>query len=208
ALAGLGCRCRIELPARAAAEARGLLANFPPFDPGLTLTPRDAAVITFTSGSTGKPKGVVGRHGPLTHYYPWMGRRFGLSQDERFGMLSALSHDPLQRDLFTPLWFGASLHVPDPDRISTPGYLADWARSEGITMLHLTPAMMELLLGSAEETAEARGGLPALRRALVVGDLLKRSDVARLQRLCPSLTAINLYGSTQTPRSGAFFQGP
>ena len=95
--------------------------------------PDDAAVLTFTSGSTGKPKGVIGRHGPLSHFYPWMGRRFGLSETDRFGMLSALSHDPLQRDLFTPVWFGAALIVPEPDRIGTHGYLAGWIRRAGIS---------------------------------------------------------------------------
>ncbi|HVR95886.1 MAG TPA: condensation domain-containing protein, partial [Thermoanaerobaculia bacterium] len=146
-----------------------------------------------------------GRHGPLSHFYPWQGRRFDLSAADRFGMLSALSHDPLQRDLFTPLWFGASLHVPDPDGIAAPGYLSGWVRSEGVTMLHLTPAMMDLLLGSAEEDAEEARALPSLRRALVVGDLLKRADVHRLQRLAPNLACFNLYGSTESQRSVAYF---
>ncbi|RPH53508.1 non-ribosomal peptide synthetase, partial [bacterium] len=163
--------------------------------------PDDAAVLTFTSGSTGRPKAVVGRHGPLTWFYPWMSERFGLSAEDRFGMLSALSHDPLQRDLFTPLWLGATLAVPDPERIGEPGYLADWVRREGVTVLHLTPAMLELLVSGA-------GEMPSLRRAFVVGDLLKRSDVARLQRLAPRVACINLYGSTETQRSVAFFEVP
>ncbi len=45
-----------------------------------------------------------------------MGRAFGLAENDRFGMLSGLSHDPLQRDVFTPLWFGAALSVPEPER--------------------------------------------------------------------------------------------
>ena len=28
-------------------------------------------------------------------------------------MLSGIAHDPIQRDIFTPLFFGAELHVPE-----------------------------------------------------------------------------------------------
>ncbi|HKV12249.1 MAG TPA: amino acid adenylation domain-containing protein, partial [Thermoanaerobaculia bacterium] len=185
---------RVELP-----------ADLPRGGPSVAVGPEDLAVVTFTSGSTGRPKGVAGRHGPLTHFYPWMAERFGLSGEDRFGMLSALSHDPLQRDLFTPVWLGAALCVPDPERIGSPGYLADWVRREGVTVLHLTPAMLELLVQSAEETGV---GMPSLRRAFVVGDLLKRTDVERLYDVAPGITCINLYGSTETQRSVSFFVVP
>ncbi|HSF39107.1 MAG TPA: non-ribosomal peptide synthase/polyketide synthase [Thermoanaerobaculia bacterium] len=189
-----GIACRVELP-----------AELPAGGPSVEVGPEDLAVVTFTSGSTGRPKGVAGRHGPLTHFYPWMAERFGLSGEDRFGMLSALSHDPLQRDLFTPVWLGASLAVPDPERIGSPGYLADWVRREGVTILHLTPAMLELLVQAAEETGAE---MPSLRRAFVVGDLLKRSDVERLYTVAPGITCINLYGSTETQRSVSFFVVP
>jgi len=198
--------CRLELPPRSAAEREGFLADLPETDPEITVGPEDAACVTFTSGSTGVPKGVIGRHGPLTHFYPWMGERFGLGADDRFGMLSALSHDPLQRDVFTPLWFGASLAVPDPDGMGQPGYLAGWVRRQRVSVLHLTPAMMELLIDSASESPEV--GLPSLRRAFVVGDLLKKADVESFQRLAPALDCVNLYGSTETQRSVSCFVVP
>jgi amino acid adenylation domain-containing protein len=196
--AGL-CRCRVELPSPE-------LESLPATDPGVPVGPDDAACITFTSGSTGVPKGVVGRHGALTHFHPWMGERFGLDGNDRYGMLSALSHDPLQRDLLTPLWFGAELVVPDPESFQTPGYLAEWVRRERVTILNLTPAMMELLLESAD-TAERRE-LPDLRRAFVVGDQLRKTDVERFHRLAPSLACVNLYGATETQRALSFFEVP
>nr|QEO74125.1 condensation domain-containing protein [uncultured bacterium] len=191
--------CRVELDA---------LSGLPETDPDIPIGPDDAACITFTSGSTGMPKGVVGRHGPLTHFYPWMAERFGLSAGDRFGMLSALSHDPLQRDVFTPVWLGVGMVLPDPDRIGTPGYLAGWLRSERVTVLHLTPAMMEMVLDSTDNGPEPIPELPDLRRAFVVGDLLKKGDVEHLQELAPSAVCVNLYGSTETQRSVSYFEVP
>jgi len=202
ALAALPLRLRLTLPPRSVAAATGFLADLPAGDPGVPVGPDDVACITFTSGSTGRPKGVLGRHGPLSQFQPWWAERFALTAADRFAMLSALSHDPLQRDVLTPLWLGAELRIPDPERLGEPGWLAGWAAREAVTVLHLTPAMLEILTTVA--TGVGPAPLPALRRAFVVGDLLKRSEVERLQALAPALLAVNLYGSTETQRSVAY----
>lgn len=67
-------------------------------DPNVTLGPDSIGTLSFTSGSTGIPKGVRGRHFSLTHFFPWMGERFGLNETSKFTMLSGIAHDPIQRD--------------------------------------------------------------------------------------------------------------
>lgn len=67
-------------------------------DPNVTLGPDSVGTLSFTSGSTGIPKGVKGRHYSLTHFFPWMGERFGLGEHSKFTMLSGIAHDPIQRD--------------------------------------------------------------------------------------------------------------
>src|SRR5262249_48934415 len=105
------------------------------------LGPDDLAYVAFTSGSTGGSKAIAGRHGPLTHFLPWLKARFGLSADDRYGMLSGLGHDPLHRDIFNPLALGASVHVPDRESFLVPGRLTAWMRERRISILHLTPAL-------------------------------------------------------------------
>ncbi len=187
-----GC-VRLRLPDSEAAAADDA--------PAVAVGPDDAACLTFTSGSTGAPKGIVGRHGPLTHFLPWQARRFELRPDDRYSLLSGLSHDPLQRDLFTPLCLGAAIHIPDPGRIFAAGYLAGWMRDSGVTVAHLTPAMARLLTEGAEPAA-----LPALRRVFLTGDVLTRRDVAGLRRLAPAVRCVNFYGSTETQRAVGYFE--
>jgi L-2-aminoadipate reductase len=66
--------------------------------PDVVIGPDSTPTLSFTSGSEGIPKGVRGRHFSLTYYFPWMAETFGLSETDRFTMLSGIAHDPIQRD--------------------------------------------------------------------------------------------------------------
>ncbi len=161
----------------------------------------DLAYVAFTSGSTGVPKGILGPHGGLSHFLPWMCERFGLSEQGRFSLLSGLSHDPLQRDIFTALYLGATICVPAPDDIA-PARLASWMAREGVTMSNLTPAMAQILTELAGESLS----LPELRCAMLVGDVLTRRDLARLRGLAPEARLVNLYGATETQRALSYHE--
>ena len=129
----------------------------PPLHPGThePVGPDDLALLAFTSGSTGTPKGIEGRHGPLSHFLPFQQERFGLGDGDRYSLLSGLSHDPLHRDIFTPLAFGATICVPDPEKVGTAGWLAAWMNEERITVANLTPAMVQLLVQTGPTAADA-----------------------------------------------------
>lgn len=104
--------------------------------------------------------------------------------------------------MFTPLFFGAELHVPTADDIGTPGRLAEWMSDSSVTITHLTPAMGQLL------SAQATRQIPSLLNAFFVGDVLTKRDCHRLQSLAANVRIINMYGTTETQRAVSYFAIP
>ncbi|HEV2735933.1 MAG TPA: amino acid adenylation domain-containing protein, partial [Longimicrobiaceae bacterium] len=192
----------LALPPRSAAERTGFLAGEAAEAPAVAVGPDDAAYLAFTSGTTGEPRGIVGTHRPLAHFVAWQRDAFGLGADDRFALLSGLAHDPLLRDVFTPLSLGAALCIPDPRELGTPGYLARWTAAEGITVVHLTPAMGQLL-GSPGEAPP----LP-LRHAFWGGEKVRFSDASALAERAPRVESVVFYGTTETPQAISFFPVP
>lgn len=170
--------------------------------PDVIVGPDSRPTLSFTSGSEGVPKGVCGRHFSLTYYFPWMAETFDLSENDRFTMLSGIAHDPVQRDIFTPLFLGAQLFVPSADDIGTPGRLAEWMAENHVTVTHLTPAMGQLL------SAGATAMIPSLKNAFFVGDILTKRDCLKLQNLARNVSIVNMYGTTETQRAVSYFRIP
>jgi L-aminoadipate-semialdehyde dehydrogenase len=107
-----------------------------------------------------------------------------------------------ESSVFTPLFFGAQLHVPTADDIGTPGRLAEWMADSEVSVTHLTPAMGQLL------SAQATRQIPSLRHAFFVGDVLTKRDCLRLQALASQCGIVNMYGTTETQRAVSYFLLP
>ena len=160
--------------------------------------PDAAAYLLFTSGSTGEPKCVAVSHHPLVNFVAWQARAFSLEAADRFTLLSGLSHDPVLRDVFTPLSLGASLHIPDQATLTAPGGLARWFAEVRPTAAHMTPPLGQLL------TAGQAPALPDLRHVFWGGDVLRRGLVDAVSALAPNCQSVNFYGATETPQAAAF----
>lgn len=169
--------------------------------PDVIIGPDSNPTLSFTSGSEGKPKGVLGRHYSLAYYFSWMAETFNLSSSSRYTLLSGIAHDPVQRDIFTPLFLGAQLLVPSTEDIQHEK-LAEWMNKHKPTVTHLTPAMAQVLVGGA--TAK----FDSLDRAFLVGDVLTTRDCRRLRNLAENVNIVNMYGTTETQRAVSYFEVP
>ncbi len=162
---------------------------------------QSCAYYLFTSGSTGKPKCVALPHGPLNHFIDWHVLHGGFQPTDRFSMTSGLSHDPLMRDIFTPLSIGACLVIPTQATITEPGRLRQWLKDEGVTVAHLTPAMGQLIVSAGAGAPP----LEELRHVFWGGDQLREALVRSLGKCAPNVKQTNFYGCTETPQAICYF---
>ena len=197
---GVKFKCRLTVPqSREALE--GFLSGLPLTAPGVSVGPEDTAYLIFTSGTTGEPKGIIGTHKPLSHFIDWHTRTFGLNESDRFSMLSGLSHDPLLRDIFTPLWVGGTLCIPELEEMLIPERFRQWMREQGVTVAHMTPALNQVLTEGWSGINGGEEGLSALHHIFFGGDVLTGQHVEMVRRVVPTVQCVNFYGTTETPQA-------
>ena len=201
-LANLDLCCQLTIPNRKQSSDKDPLKAYSALDPNLPTQTDDPAYVAFTSGSTGEPKGVLSRHGPITHFLPWQRESFELVQTDRFALLSGLAYNHLHRDIFTALYLGATLYVPKPQIARSADQLAEWLQQNEITIVHLTPALGQLLSIAEEKT------LPSIRWVLFGGDVLTWREVAQIRQLAANAKIGSFYGATETQRAVGYFQIP
>ncbi|KAH9444430.1 hypothetical protein Pst134EA_031937 [Puccinia striiformis f. sp. tritici] len=115
-----------------------------------------------------------------------MAEQFNLDSNSKFTMLSGIAHDPIQRDIFTPLFLGAELHIPTAEDIGTSGRLAEWMDDQQVTVTHLTPAMGQLLLSAG-----------------IQADPVPQERFL-LQHIAANVDIINMFGRTETQRAVSY----
>lgn len=167
--------------------------NWPIKNTPRNVTAADLACITFTSGSTGDFKSVKGCHGGLANYFSWFMTKFEIGIGDRISMLSGLTHDPLQRDVFESLCTGATLVIPQESDIKLDA-LSKWIVENKITVTHLTPSLTQLF---GEKLRDEH----SLRHMFLLGELVTKSVLQRNILRFPSASIHNIYGATETQRS-------
>ncbi|MFY0729819.1 amino acid adenylation domain-containing protein [Pseudomonas sp. NFX15] len=165
------------------------------------VNPGHAAYITFTSGSTGEPKGIVTHHAPLVHFIEWHTRQHSLSRKDCFSLLSGLGHDPVYRDVFTPLSIGAKVIIAAQSTVINPSALAAWIQDKAITVIHLTPPLGKLIETGAKLVGSR---FDDLRYLFWGGDALSETLYKQMCVIAPNARSVNFYGTTETPQAMAF----
>ncbi|MFF3115207.1 amino acid adenylation domain-containing protein [Kitasatospora sp. NPDC057904] len=206
-----------RLPAAALAERQDLLRPKAVLTADGTIRPGareprhlpGTSHVLFTSGTSGRPAAVAVPPAALAGTLDWYRRSFGLGPADRIALLGAVGHDPLLRDLLVPLLAGGTVVVPPESVFTAPDRLFALLDDERVTVLHATPALLELLLsGRPHDTAR----LPHLR-LVVSGGAPLTAGMVRALRAVTGAAVVNAYGATETPQLASVWrlaagQGP
>lgn len=184
----------------------GSLSMEPIAAPEVAVDGSDLAYVAFTSGTTGLPLAIEGTHAPLSHFLGWyldlvVGDSSGDPCGARFSMLSGLSHDPLLRDIFSPLCSGAQLRIPRQALYDSPAALSNWLVAERVSHVHLTPSLWDFVSAGVNGSVVSEG----LRWAVFAGEPLTGRHLASFKAFAPFAKAINGYGTTETPQLASYF---
>ncbi|MEV6424329.1 amino acid adenylation domain-containing protein, partial [Streptomyces sp. NPDC051662] len=182
----------LRLDAAATRAAVGERADHNPTDADRTAPahPAHPAYVIYTSGSTGRPKGVVVPRGGLVNFLQDMGRRVGLTPDDRLLAVTTAGFDIAALEILGPLLNGATLVLADGDTVRDPMALRALLTRRNVSVMQATPSMWHALIGD-DGAADLRGV-----RVLTGGEPLP-ADLARTLRR-HAASVVNLYGPTET----------
>ncbi|GAA3862037.1 non-ribosomal peptide synthetase [Streptomyces sedi] len=158
--------------------------------------PGGTSHLLFTSGTTGTPAAVAAPPDALGDAVAWYLKEFRVGPEDRFAMLSGPAHDPVLRDILVPLSAGATLCVPQTGFARRPEALFSWLDTNAVTVVHVTPGLLELIASGAS------GRLDALRLIVVGGDVSTEQLLKRIRGFTDA-AVVNAYGATETPQIAA-----
>ncbi|HAU85938.1 MAG TPA: hypothetical protein DCW90_10675 [Lachnospiraceae bacterium] len=148
--------------------------------------------ITFTSGTTGRPKAIITNQGAISHFIKWYINEFNYNKGLKFSMLSGLSHDPIYRDIFTPLCCGATLCIPEGISLLDIKEVESWLRTEKVNVIHTTPSYCQILTHISD--------LSDVEKIFTGGETLKRGLYEKITLQMPKAKVYSFYGCTETPQ--------
>lgn len=170
---------------------------------GRIATPDDCIYVIFTSGSTGRPKGAAIYHRGFTNLLHWFVTDFQITADDRSLLVSSLSFDLTQKNLYATLIRGGRLHLYPPTPYDVT-LLRKLVQEHGITLINCTPSAFYPLIEPA--SSEAFAQLASLRIVFLGGENISIPRVRpwMTNPLCRADVA-NTYGPTEcTDICGAY----
>ncbi len=151
--------------------------------------------VIFTSGSTGRPKGAVVTQRNFVNLLHWYADTFGFHAHTQVLLLSALSFDLTQKNLFAPLLRGGTLVIKSRADFDAPSVVADIARRR-VSIVNCTPSMFYAIVEA--DAANGWRGIESLRHAFLGGEPISLGPLADWLRDAPQRTEIvNTYGPTE-----------
>jgi amino acid adenylation domain-containing protein len=187
-------------------ELDGLLKNetYPSHNPDVVYDPDQLLYVLYTSGSTGRPKGVMVRSKAFVNLIDWFNREFGINEQDRNLLIAPFSFDLAQKNLFSSLISGGTLHLFTPG-IYDYRSMSDVIDKECITLLNCAPSAFYPLVDFNEGHDFEK--LKSLRIVFLGGEPIHFSKLsAWSQSKHYHCEIANTYGPTECTDISSFYR--
>ncbi len=175
-------------------QATDLLKAQPIENPSITVklpTADDLIYVLFTSGSTGRPKGAGVYHRSFTNLVQWFISDLELTAQDSVLLISSLSFDLTQKNIYAPLLCGGTLHLVEMP-IFDPHQIGRAIERYDISWVNCTPSTFYAVVDSTSTSLISLryvvlGGEPITMPRLI--DWLEQPEI--------EAKIVNTYGPTE-----------
>lgn len=158
----------------------------------------------FTSGSTGQPKAAGVYHRGFVNLIHWFLNEFKITSDDHTLLVSSLSFDLTQKNLFAVLIAGGTLHLKSPGPYDVKE-LTRLIHDRGITLLNCTPSAFYPLIEPLDDRIAFL--LASLRVVFLGGEPISVARVKTWLSLSECRAEIaNTYGPTECTDICGFYR--
>ncbi|MCP4155266.1 MAG: amino acid adenylation domain-containing protein, partial [bacterium] len=185
----------------------GELSRECPDNPDYTADLNSLAYVIYTSGSTGKPKGAAVYHRGFFNLIAWFTNEFALNERDGNVLVTSMSFDLTQKNIFAPLVTGGRLYLPGQDYFD-PAVILQILEEQQVTWLNCTPSMIYKIIQYCEVPGtEKLAALQGLRYLFLGGEPIA-VNMMRSWLESPYFKGelVNTYGPTECTDICAYYR--
>lgn len=158
--------------------------------------PNDCLYCTYTSGTTGTPKGIPVRHEAEVNLITWYKKQFQMTELTKNTIISPLSFDLAQRNIFGVHTSGGALCLFGDEEAYDAFQYAKYISDYSITMLNCAASAFYALLFADQKSNY--DNLKSLKKIYLVGEALSYEKLKKFLE-SPNCCAeiYNGYGATE-----------
>lgn len=161
--------------------------------------------VIFTSGSTGVPKGVITSHESLMRYIDAVGEVLSITDADVLGNQSPLDYIAAVRDIYLPLYTGASTVIVPKSEFAMPVKLFETLTANGVTAICWSVAGLDLPV-KLNAFAEVRP--ETIKKVCFSGSAISAKTLRAWQDALPDALFVNQYGPTEATASCTYYVVP
>lgn len=163
----------------------------------------DPLYIIFTSGSSGDPKGVITSQLSLMNYISAYSEMMGINDSDVMASQSPLDYIAAIRDIYVPLFTGASDVLIPKEYFMQPDRLFDMLNEHSVTAVGWSTSAITVL---TKLKAFKDKTLKTLKKICFSGSVMPGTVLRQWQEALPGALFVNQYGPTETTASCTYYK--